>query len=168
MFQPMEFMDGQNIVIIDNVPHYCYTGVSYLERLKNGLSLDYVFQQEDVVPSFQHEITPYVEPKSENTTTYLGMKDFEVNYEYYEQKKFQVEGIVRNGKWPGFKKINARNMKKSTIKSNGYKDKLFYIEQNLPDLFDEYSIEFGVDYYADYYDDYHYNSDDSDDYYYYY
>lgn len=141
MYQPMEFMDGANIIIIDSVPHYCYTGVTYLERLKNGLALDYVFQQQDLVPVFEHDNETYEEPKSENTSKYLVMLDVEVNYGYYEQKEFQPISLARKGKWQRLKKRQARNMKKSTIKSNGYKDKLFAIEQNLPDLSDESQIE---------------------------
>lgn len=42
-----DFMDAQNIVIINDVPHFSFKGNSYLEKLKNGLSLDFVFMMED-------------------------------------------------------------------------------------------------------------------------
>lgn len=144
MFQLTQFMDGDNIVIVDKVPYYRYTGVTYLERLKNGLSLDYVFQLQDFVPQ---ENERYEEPKLENKIKYFDViDDYEENYEFCEKKEFETILNVRNGKkWHGFKKRQSRNMKKSTIKSNGYSFKLFANEQELPDLFDESKIDINYD-----------------------
>jgi hypothetical protein len=164
MFQPTQFMDGANIVNIDNVPHYRYTGVTYLERLKNGLSFDYVFQQQDFVPVFEDENGTYEEPKSENVSKYLDMfDDYEANYEFYEQKIFQPMTPAKNGKWQGFKKRQARNTKKSTIKSNGYSQKLCTMEQNLPELVDKSQLE--IDYENEYDDDSIISYDDCESYY---
>lgn len=132
MFQATEFLDGENIIIIDNVPHYRYTGTTYKDKLKNGLSFDYVFDQQDMVPIFSEEFTKEIETNEDREN--LDLIDYEENYEFYEQKKFQVEGIVRKGKRVPFKKIQARNVKKNCIRQRGYEDKLFDIEQNIPDL----------------------------------
>lgn len=146
MFQPTQFMDGENIVIVDNVPYYRYTGVTYLERLKNGLSLDYVFQVQDLVPILEEENETYEEQKSENVSKYLDIfDDYEANYEFYEKKEFEPMFPSKNGKWPGFKKRQARNQKKNPTRINGYNAKQFAIEQELADLFDKSQIEIDYD-----------------------
>ena len=38
------FIDSNTIVIRNNIPYYYVTGTSYLDRLKNGISLDYMFE----------------------------------------------------------------------------------------------------------------------------
>ena len=143
MFQPTEFLDGENIVVIECVPHYRYTGATYRDKLKNGLSLDYVFDQQDIVPIFPEESTKEIETNEAKENVVL--IDYESNYEFYEQKRFQVEGIVRKGKRVPFKKRQARNVKKNCIRQRGYQDKLFDIEQNMPDLLDKSQIEFEDD-----------------------
>lgn len=160
MFQPTAFKDRENIIVVDYVPYYRYTGSSYRDKLKNGLSLDYVFYQQDLVPIMNEEIVEEV--VSNEPREILEFADYEENYEFYEQKKFQVEGIIRKGKWIPFKKRQSRNVKKNKNKLHGYVDKLFAIEQNLPNLFDESQIE--IDYedasyisYDDYYNDYYDN-----------
>lgn len=143
MFQPTEFLDGENIVIINRVPHYRYTGATYKDKLKNGLSLDYVFYQQDMVPIVEKEIVKEVE--SLEARENLEFVDYEENYEFYEQKRFQLTGMMRKGKWITFKKRQSRNVKKNMVKTNGYEDKLFVNEQELPDLFDESQINIDYD-----------------------
>jgi len=132
MFQPTAFLDGENIVVIGNIPHYRYTGATYRDKLKNGLSLDYVFHQEDMVPNINEEVIELIE--SNEAGENLKFEDYEDNYGFYEQKEFQTLGLSRKGKRIPFKKRQARNMKKTMVKINGYADKLFSIEQELPDL----------------------------------
>lgn len=144
MFQPTQFMDGANIVIVDNVPYYRYTGVTYLERLKNGLSLDYVFYIQDLLPIEDDE--SIVKDKSENITQNFDLvDDYEENYRRYEQIEFQTLRLARKGKRLPFKKTQSRNTKKTFTKVNGYLDKLFNIEQNLPNLFVKSQIEIDYD-----------------------
>ena len=147
MFQPTEFLDGENIVIIDRVPHYRYTGTTYKDKLKNGLSFDYVFDQQDMVPICPEESTKEIE--SNEARENLVLIDYEENHEFYEQKRFQVEGIVRKSKRLPFKKRQARNINKNCIRQRGYEDKLFDIKQNTPNLSHDKS-KFENDY-----DDYH-------------
>ncbi len=68
--------------------------------------------------------------------------------------------------------FGERNMKKKNIKSNGYDDKLFIIEQNLPSLSNEWQIEIDYDDISIlsydsryYYDNHNYEYDEYDDYY---
>ena len=148
MFQPTEFLDGENIVIIGRVPHYRYTGVTYRDKLKNGLSLDYVFDQQDMVPICPEESTKEIE--SNEVRENLELIDYEENHEFYEQKEFQTMGLSRKGKRAPFKKRQARNVKKNCIRQRGYQDKLFDIEQNMPNLSDKSQIEINYDDYDDY------------------
>ena len=49
MIHPTGFSDSENIIIIDNVPYFHYTSSTYKDKLKNGLSLEYVFEQEYMI-----------------------------------------------------------------------------------------------------------------------
>lgn len=164
MFQPTEFIDKENIIVIDYVPHYRYTGITYKDKLKNGLSLDYVFGLQDFVPIEDSEVYEVIEEnESKEYGEDLKFVDYEENYSFYEQKEFKTIGLAKKGKRLPIKKRQARNSKKSNIKSKGYEDKLFNIEQNIPDLFDESQIEIEYDnvsvdsygYYNSYYDNYY-------------
>lgn len=132
MFQPTNFKDGENIVIIDDVPHYRYTGVTYLERLKNGLTLDYVFQLQDYNYT-NTDTTNNIneEQQIQHTNTHLDLfYDYELNYDFYKDKEKLVHETTRKGKRLPFKKRHTRNFKKTTIKFNGYTDKIFNINQH--------------------------------------
>lgn len=162
MFQPTTFSDSKNIIIIENVPHYRYTGLTYKDKLKNGLSLVYVFGLQDLVPIKDNQ--PNEEIENDDYIQDLTLTDYEENYNFYEQKEFQTTGLTKKVKRLLFKKRQARNVKKSNIKSKGYEYKLFNIEQNLSDLFDESQIKIDYDNVSvacDYNSEY---SDDSDDY----
>jgi len=104
-----------------------------------------------MVPIVEEEIVEEVESLEPGEN--LEFVDYEENYEFYEQKKFQVTGMMRKGKWIPFKKRQSRNVKKNMVKTNGYEDKLFAIEQELPNLFDESQIDIDYDYDDDYDDE---------------
>lgn len=172
MYQPTGFKDYKNIIIINKIPYFRYTGSTYKDKLKNGLSLDYVFQLEDMIPIIDEEFN--VEIEENISIQKLEAINYEENYDFYEQKEFEAMSFTRKrkGKWIPLKKRQARNTKKKNIKSNGYDDKLFAIEQNLPNLFHKSQIE--IDYenisvisnesrYLDYYNN-HDNYYDYDDY----
>lgn len=145
MFQPTEFRDGKNIIIIDNIPRFRYTGSSYRDKLKNGLSLDYLFQLEDMIPIQDQEVVKEVKSnESEENFKYV---DYEENYVFYEDKEFKILGLSRKGKWIPLKKRQSRNLKKNMVKTNGYEDKLFTLEQELPELFESQIV---IDYDDDY------------------
>ena len=141
MYQLTQFADSENIIIIDNMPYYCYTGTTYKDKLKNGLSLDYVFQQEDIIPIINDDPSKEVELYKIKENLELA-HDYEDNYEFYDQNKFQTMGLIRKGKRLLSKKRQTRNRKKSNIKSNGYTEKLLVIEENLPQLFDKSQFNF--------------------------
>jgi len=145
MYQPTEFLDGENIVIIGRVPHYRYTGTTYKDKLKNGLSLDYVFSQEDMTPIYNDEVIVKTE-----SNKYRENSEF-VNYEenccFYENKEMELTRTTRKGKWRQFKKKQSRNVKKNYIRQNGYAYKLFIIDQQLPfELDDPYAYDSDDDY----------------------
>jgi hypothetical protein len=128
--QPMsslngDFMDAQNIVIINDVPHFSFKGNSYLEKLKNGLSLDYVFFMED------SSIRPddNVEEKEEDYKQYQPLK-----HELFDEE-YDVDVLPRPRKGKNIIKLRSvKNMKKNKVKQNGYNDKLHTIESNLPSI----------------------------------
>lgn len=136
MSQVVKFIDGENIFIIDNVPHYRCTGSTYKDKLKNGLSFDYVFDQQDMILICPEETT-----ETNETRENLCSIDYEEICEFYEQKKNQVEGMTRKGKRVPFKKRQSRIVNKIRVRQRGYEDKLFDIEQNMPNLFDKNQIE---------------------------
>jgi len=178
MYQPTGFKDSENIIIINKIPYFRYTGSTYKDKLKNGLSLEYVFQIEDMIPIICEESS--VEIEENKSIKNFEDIDYEENYEFYEQKNFELTSFTRKGKWLPFKKRQARNKKKNNVKSNGYNDKLFVIQENLPNLFHtsqikldyenvsvisyestnhDYYYDYGYDYdgYYDYYDDWSLN-----------
>jgi hypothetical protein len=170
MYQPTGFKDSENIIIINKIPYFRYTGSTYKDKLKNGLSLDYVFQQEDMIPIMDEESK--VEIEKNTSIQNLEAIDYEEKYKFYEQKEFEAISLTRKGKWISYKNKQARNMKKKNIKSNGYDDKLFVIEQNLPSLSNEWQIEIDYDDISIlsydsryYYDNNNYEYDEYDDYY---
>ncbi len=142
MFQPTEFLDGENIVIIDDVPHYRYTGVtSYKNKVKHGLSLDYVFyMQED----YMNDTDIEKKENSDNIEEYYNNDkckkdiyiDYEENHDFYEQKELQTIKVGRKGKREPFKQKQSINMKKNCVRQCGYTDKLFNINQHLSNVVD--------------------------------
>lgn len=144
MFQPTEFLDGENIIIIGNIPHYRYTGVTYKDKLKNGLSLDYVFYQEDMIPVRFKKSLKDVELKKANHDN-IKFDDYEEYYGFYEQTENETLGLPKKGKRIKFKKRSEKNMKKNMFKTNGYSDKLFAVEQEIPDLYDKCRDEIDYD-----------------------
>ena len=144
MFQPTEFLDGNNIIIIKDIPYYRYTGVTYKEKLKNGLSFDYVFGLEYCLPNTENEDNI----DNDKTTAFNNDKKTSFNnYEYfnnceyidfyekreYEKRKFKYLSS-------SFKKRQSKNTKKNRIRQIGYTIKLFNIEQFLPDISEDYNV----------------------------
>jgi hypothetical protein len=151
-----DFMDSQNIIIINDVPYFSFKGNSYLEKLKNGLSLDVVFLMEDSAVQPKEKFEECVETKQ-----YQPLK----HELFVEEYDYDVISMPRKGKRV-IKKRCDKNMKKNKVKQNGYDYKMHTIESNLPSLFNE-----STDLYIDYpdYDDYDYwddklGEDDFDEY----
>ena len=162
MYQPKGFRDSENIIIIDNVPHFSYTGLTYKDKLKNGLSLEYIFQQEDIIlPIMEQPITIEAEP-DEFKGKYLEFIDYEEKFDFYQEKEVKTIHLTRKGKYITFKKRQNINFKKNLIKLTGYEGKLFDIEQNLPELIYEPEIKYIYRYDCDRICRMAYYSDDND------
>jgi hypothetical protein len=121
-----DFMDAQNIVIIDDVPHFSFKGNSYLDKLKNGLSLDYVFMMEDSAVNSEEKLGEEEDYKQ------LHPLKHELFAEEYD---CEVMPMPRKGK-NNIKTRSDKNMKKNKVKQNGYSDKLDMVEVNLPTIWD--------------------------------
>lgn len=139
-----DFMDSNNIVMVDDVPHFSYSGKSYLEKLKNGLSLDYVFFMEDFIiiqPEYKFE---------KNVEDYKQSQPFKHEL-FVEEYDYDVMPMPRKGK-KIIKNRSDKNMKKNKVKQNGYNDKLHTIEDNLPETIHLTDDDCNDDYYYSVYD----------------
>lgn len=121
-----DFMDAQNIIIINDVPHFSFKGNSYLEKLKNGLSLDFVFSMEDSA------VTPEEKPSLVEEEKQFQPLKHELFAEEYDCEPFSMPRKGKNL----IKKRSDKNMKKNKVKQNGCDDKLHNIEVNLPSIWD--------------------------------
>jgi hypothetical protein len=168
-----DFMDAQNIVIINDVPHFSMKENTYLAKLKNGLSLDYVFFMEDSAVNADDE---NFEEKVEESQ-YQPLKH-ELFDEVYD---IDILPMPRKGK-KSIKKEGSTNLKKNKIRQNGFNDKLYTIQSNASYLYYGWSynecklycdddaidcdnvFDCGYDYYDDdyYNDNYVYNDDEYD------
>ena len=152
-----DFMDSQNIVIVNDVPYFSFKGNSYLEKLKNGLSLDVVFLMEDSAVRSEEKLEEFIQLVEEKQYQPLKHELFAEEYDY------DVVPMPRKGK-KGIKKRCDKNMKKNKVKQNGYNDKMHTIESNLPSIFDE-ATDLYINYNdfddCDYWDD-NFDEDDFD------
>ena len=138
MFQPTEFLDGENIIIINDIPYFRYTGVTYKDKLKNGLPLEYVFYMED---SVQNSVEEVKKMKEKIVPKYYKEEKY---YEEEDNKEYNELYVVRKGKKWSPKKRQAKNIKKNKIRQTGYTYKLFAIEQELPDVVDVFDLDYNV------------------------
>ena len=140
------FKDSQNIIIENGVPKYSYKGLSYRDKLKNGISLDHAFELENYCSTF--EISVSVNQRvtfADCLITNIVLDSSELETEEPDitfPKK-------RKGKWSSLKKAVASNFKKNRRKQLGHSDKLFNLQQNTNFEFDSESIDDEYDYYDD-------------------
>lgn len=133
MYQLTGYSDSDNIIIDQNSnrAYFHYEGTSYRDRLKNGLSLEQVYEQED--PFVLETESIVVSTKTPPSPLLMSCKyDENVNiiYDQDDHKK-------RKNRYK--KNVEKKNMnkKKNKIRQNGYSDKLFVLEQNMPQEYDE-------------------------------
>jgi hypothetical protein len=143
MYQLTDFSDSTNIVIDsrNNIAYFHYSGTSYRDKLKNGLSLEEVYEQDQYIGQEQIHIcipndnifTPL--QKCKPVIRNIENPDYDNNNCY---KKYCKKGYKKGNK-QYCKKGNKEKRKalKKHIKQNGYLDKLFYIEQNSSDVYME-------------------------------
>ena len=123
-----DFMDSQNIIIINDIPHFSFSGNSYLEKLKNGLPLDLVFAMEDYCGVPEENFEECVEEEKQ----YQPLK-----HELFAEE-YDCEPLSRPRKGKNIiKKPSGKNMKKNKVKQNGYDDKLHNINVNLSSIYYE-------------------------------
>jgi hypothetical protein len=128
-----DFMDAQNIVIFNDVPHFSFKGNSYLERLKNGLSLDFVFFMEDSAVKPEEDI--------ENNSEEDYKQQQPLKHEHFvEEYDCDTFPRPRKGK-KTVKKRSNKMMKKNKVRQNGYNDKMFKIDNYLSSVYDEKADE---------------------------
>jgi hypothetical protein len=140
MYHPAGFSDSKNIIIKDLIPYYYYTGISYRDKLKNGLSLEYMFGL-IIIEENQKEL-PKQEEERKNIYRYNGyepssIEDYDLpenfgdDYHVKIMSKCKINGFEKY-KRRNLKKNKGRNLKKNKVKQDGYKYKLFTNEQNTP------------------------------------
>jgi len=169
------FSDSNNIIIGDDkIAYFRYTGNTYKDKLKNGLSLHYVFYIEDNFPK-KEECILYKDEDNKNIEKNI-CNYYEEDADFYEKlEKLVIFKGVKKGKSNPLKKRKVRNMKKNCIKSYGNSYKLFIIEQNLGELnydkditYDLYDDNYSRDNYDYSFSDYYLNDNYGGDYYDYY
>ena len=123
MYHPEGFADSSNIIIKNNCAFYYYNGNSYLEKLKNGLSLECVFNEESIqiVSIFEKTNIKNISKNKVNTSSFECNDDFDSYYKLQKERK--------NIKCIKNKKRDCRN-KKNRIRQNGFDDKIFNMNQN--------------------------------------
>jgi hypothetical protein len=123
------FIDSSKFIVENGVPKYSCNGLSYRDKLKNGLSFDHVFELENYCSTFEASVsvTPDVSVVIDayEADEYSDYDDTDITF----PKK-------RKGKWNPLKKLVASNFKKNKIKQHGYSDKLFNLEQHAKVDFD--------------------------------
>lgn len=116
----MEFKDSNNIKIINNIPYYKNHGLTYKDKLKNGLSLDYVFQQED---NINNTLSNDAIVKTENDYN-LNIKYNKYNHDdkyiKYDNEHNKIYKLKKDKDLPNAKKSKPKKFKKTIIKLNGF------------------------------------------------
>jgi hypothetical protein len=154
-----DFIDAKNIIIIDGIPHFSLNGKSYLERLKNGLSFDLVFEMEDFTIKQDDIFEEVLEEKQVQSYKYE-LFDEEYDYDISINNNRKGKNFINNRNIR-----NNRNTKKNKIRQNGYDDKHHVVETNLPSIYDP---DRDLEYYPfDIYELFDKNIRDYDNFYYY-
>lgn len=145
-----DFIDAHYIKIVNDVPCYFYSGNTYLEKLKNGISLDYIFMLEDSLIKPNEIVEQIIEKPKPNTPCKSIM--------FIEEYDYDILPMQRKGKKIN-KKPAGKNMKKNKIKQNGYNDKVSFIETHLPPICELNNCYYDSDYDYEYEYGYNYDSD---------
>ena len=147
------FADSNNISVIDGTPYFQYSGTSFVEKVKNGISLDYLFSlndfdshnfniqkncitQEEDEESTQdkHLYTVYDEieqyESNHNISSTNKSKHVHINFNKNTMKQRQMKQM-RNPDRKEVKetetKMRRTKHRKPNIRQNGYNDKMFII-----------------------------------------
>jgi hypothetical protein len=114
MYHPLGYSDSNNIIILDNIAYYCCNGSTYLDKLKNGISLDYVFKMEDNIENDASMVSQSnTLMVDENTINVLY-----IDYDLYKQLELQVKTKMKYYKHDKLKN-KKKKYKRPNIKLNG-------------------------------------------------
>ena len=132
----MNFIDSNHFVIINNTPYYKYLTNSYRDKLKNGLSFDYVFSMEDNYNKLKssnddnnnnnHDNHPNYVIKPILRNNYCSYNIYEFHYLFPSKKRGKINNINKSSK-------RKSKKQKKKIQKNGYYDKIWNREQQLQD-----------------------------------
>lgn len=127
-FESHSFADSSQIRIIDDVPQYYYTGSSYRDRLKNGITLEYMFELEDETREhiLSNNIKDIVVKKKEDEDkdednniqdTFSDTDELELNYDSDAEHKLSSKPKIHVHK----PKLVIHKATTSTVKRNASK-----------------------------------------------
>ena len=150
------FADSKNIIIIDGTPHFQYSGSSFVEKVKNGVSLDYLFSLNDL-DSYNFSIQQNTREEDEESTqdkhsyvVYDAVDQYDSNHNIRTTNKSNHVHInfnkntmkqrqMKQMRNPDRKEVKESETKmrrtkhrKPNIRQNGYNDKMFMIDEYSP------------------------------------
>ncbi len=136
MYRLTGYFNSDNIIIDphNNIAYHYYPGDSYKDKLKNGLTLEQVYEQEDAYFENKHEsiVEPIVKTKQHLKQKYdedCKCYDYNINKNTFNKRKQKPINKRKNK--------DKRKNKKYSVRQNGYIDKLFNREQHLPETYEE-------------------------------
>ncbi len=135
MYQLTNYIDSEHIIIDpnNNIAYYCYKGSSYRDKIKNGLTLEQVYEQEELYLSNETK-------DCENVTQVIKKNDCKSSNVYDDDVKDVIISYKKNSKGRKGEKVKGEKEKKKntkiSVRQNGYSDKMFMLNQYIPDEFD--------------------------------
>jgi hypothetical protein len=143
-YEPKGFIDSDQIIIKNGIPYFNFTGNSFVEKLKNNISLDNYFQQEvDIVPieGYKREKQCVsIDPSIQDTLFTIKSNPISKSCDYnFNKKKLSKHEYLmakqnnnnnnngNNNNNINIKKTYKKNMKKPKRKNilQNYKNKIF-------------------------------------------
>ena len=148
-YHPNGFSDSENIIIHNNVPYFYYNGNTYKDKLKNGLSLEYVFQQQIINNTNNKDIFNKKNKNENLNVCKLKCNLFDCEYDNIEQYLYNKSKNLSRNKTNKKNNVNDeytknliviqklkqlqkqhRKQNKLKLKQNAYKNKLLINQQN--------------------------------------
>jgi hypothetical protein len=157
LYHPEGFADSSNIIIKNSCAFYYYNGNSYLEKLKNGLSLERVCNEEII-----QNVSLFETIKEENISKNSSKNKI---YTFYDDMDFFCK-LPKERKYTKCNKKQKRKCinKKNRIRQKGFDDKMFCNYQNtihFKELLNKKDLEelelndYWEEYYNEHYENYY-------------
>jgi hypothetical protein len=162
MYQLQQFSDSSNFTIINSVPYFNNPGNSYLDKLKNRISLEYYCLMNQETIEVQKEVEEVeLEEVQINLSDKYDILESEIPIINCRKRKERKgnKNISKDRFIEKEKRIGKKNIKKN-VRQKGYSNKLF-ITQQLPreDEEDEDCEIWDEEFYLMYNGYYHSNQD---------